>query len=75
MEDGQGGLWIGTDGGLNHLDRSSETFIRYQHDPGDPSSLANDQVLAVLEDSAGRLWIGTADGLDQFDRIQNRFVH
>ncbi|MBN1139827.1 MAG: hypothetical protein JXM73_24865 [Anaerolineae bacterium] len=79
-EDGDGGLWVGTDGGLNRLDRplqaaSSGTFTRYRHDPADPASLGGDQVRAVLQDSKGRLWVGTADGLDRLDRGQNRFIH
>ncbi|MBL7065099.1 MAG: GAF domain-containing protein [Anaerolineae bacterium] len=84
FEDHQGALWIGTeDGGLNQIvlskdegiARSSETFVRYQHDPDDPRSLSHDRVRAVFEDSAGRLWIGTQNGLDLFDRGRDQFVH
>ena len=84
FEDHQGALWIGTeDGGLNRLvlskdegiGRSSETFVRYQHDPDDPRSLSHDRVLAVFEDSVGRLWVGTQNGLDLFDRERDQFVH
>ncbi|MBN1658028.1 MAG: hypothetical protein JXA93_06475 [Anaerolineae bacterium] len=74
-EGGEGGLWVGTDGGANRLDRSSGTFTRYRHDPADPASLGNDQVRAVLEDSQGRVWIGTADGLDRLDKGEHRFLH
>jgi ligand-binding sensor domain-containing protein/signal transduction histidine kinase len=73
--DAQGDLWVGAEDGLRRLDRSTDAFVRYQHDPDDPLSLIDNRVQALLEDSAGRLWVGTRGGLDLFDRKQNRFIH
>jgi ligand-binding sensor domain-containing protein/signal transduction histidine kinase len=73
--DAQGELWVGAADGLRRLDRSTDAFVRYEHDPDDPHSLIDDRVQALLEDSAGRLWVGTRGGLDLFDRQQNRFIH
>jgi ligand-binding sensor domain-containing protein/signal transduction histidine kinase len=73
--DAQGDLWVGAADGLRRLDRSTDSFVRYQHDPDDPHSLIDNRVQALLEDSAGRLWVGTRGGLDLFDRQQNCFVH
>ena len=73
--DAQGDLWVGALDGLRRLDRSTSSFVQYQHDPDDPNSLIDNRVNALLEDSAGRLWVGTNGGLDLFDRAQDRFVH
>jgi ligand-binding sensor domain-containing protein/signal transduction histidine kinase len=73
--DAQGDLWVGAADGLRRLDHSTESFVRYQHDPDDPHSLIDNRVDALLEDSAGRLWVGTRGGLDLFDRKQDRFIH
>jgi signal transduction histidine kinase/ligand-binding sensor domain-containing protein len=73
--DAQGELWVGAADGLRRLDRATESFVHYRHDPEDPRSLIENRVEALLEDSAGRLWIGTHGGLDVFDRQQDRFIH
>lgn len=75
IEDRQGDLWIGTDGqGLFKLDKNSELFVQYRHDPSDPESISDDIVLAVQEDKRGDLWIGTRlRGLDRFDREKQAF--
>jgi signal transduction histidine kinase/ligand-binding sensor domain-containing protein len=76
FEDRQGVLWIGTDGGgLDRMDRPSQTFIHYEHSPGDLHGLSDNRVQAILEDGAGRLWVGSPSGLDLLDRSHNRFVH
>ncbi len=61
-EDRAGDLWIGTLGGLERLDRAAGKRIRYRHDPGDRSSLADDRVTALLHDRQGTLWVGTVGG-------------
>ena len=85
-EDRQGILWVGTgspfgdgtltgEGGLNRLDKKSQTFIRYMHDPKDPFSLIDNKVRAICEDSRGNFWIGTyGDGLHTMDRVKGTFT-
>ncbi|TNE64090.1 MAG: response regulator [Bacteroidetes bacterium] len=86
--DKQGTLWAGcgfpwdnTDylpnetkrGGLNKYNPNTESFTRYMHEPGDPTSLADNRVRAILEDSKGNFWIGTmGNGLQQLDRQTGR---
>jgi signal transduction histidine kinase/ligand-binding sensor domain-containing protein/CheY-like chemotaxis protein len=60
-------VWIGTEGGLDRLDRSTDTFVHYRHDPTRPDSLANNNVTCVFEDSTGHIWAGTREGLCRLD--------
>lgn len=57
-DDGRGGLWVGTWGGLDHLDPRTG-IIRKAAIGGLPDIKTG----ALLRDRAGRLWIGTAGGL------------
>lgn len=75
-EDGSGALWVGTSkGGLNRLDPAGETFERFRHDPEVGTSLAHDEVRAILLDTDRRLWIGTRQGLDLLDSDRRSFLH
>lgn len=74
LTDSSGKLWIGTENGLNRYVYSTDSFIRYFHDPSDPNSLSSSRIFALYEDSSGRLWIGTDNGLNLFDRSTNRFT-
>jgi signal transduction histidine kinase/ligand-binding sensor domain-containing protein/DNA-binding response OmpR family regulator len=63
FEDSRGLLWIGTrNGGVNRLDRNTETFIRFIHNPENPNSLSSNEITAIAEDFDGNLWIGTRGG-------------
>ena len=74
-EDHNGALWIGTiNDGLARLDLHANVFTVFRHDAGNPHSLSNDHVWAVLEDDAKRVWVATANGLDLFDRDSESFV-
>jgi len=74
VDDGTGGLWVGTDDGLGHLpaDATAATMLRY--DEGDPGSLPEGPVQAVLPDHEGRLWVGAQKGLARRDAGTDRFV-
>lgn len=56
----------GNDSRLSGL-RRDHYFIRHQHNPTDPASLASNEVRDVLIDRNGTLWIATRGGLDWLD--------
>ena len=60
FEDRHGRLWLGTQGGgLTQFDPATVTFTHFLHDPDNPDSLLNNQVVAVAEDSTGTLWVSS----------------
>jgi len=69
-------IWVGTNHGLNRLDPSNGVSQHYLHDPRNPNSLGDDNVLAILIGDAGEIWIGTdGGGLDRLDRASGEFSH
>jgi len=78
--DHSGTLWVGTDNGLNRLvpgngDAESASFRRYVNVPGNPKSLSNNEIYALLEDNSGMLWVGTdGGGLNRFDPTTETFT-
>jgi signal transduction histidine kinase/CheY-like chemotaxis protein/streptogramin lyase len=63
-QDRDGFIWIGTGDGLARYD--GVDFRIWRHDPGDPGSLATNDIPALLIDSKGRVWCGgEAAGLSQ----------
>lgn len=63
LQDGQGQVWVATDGhGLHHLDPAKGDVRRHVHDSLDPSSLSSDKPRSLLEDRTGVIWIGTQGG-------------
>jgi len=75
LEDRQGRLWVGTDGGgLGRLDPTRRRFDRFHHVPADPSSLSADRVRCLFEDRDGLLWVGTdGGGLNRFEAESGTF--
>lgn len=73
VQDREGFLWIGTQGGLARWD--GYRFHAYRADPMVPGSLPDDWVQTLHVDSAGRLWVGAgAGGLALYDAGRDRFV-
>jgi ligand-binding sensor domain-containing protein/DNA-binding response OmpR family regulator len=78
-EDIYGNLWIGTDFGLNKLNKDllsisqGKKFTRFFHIENDPESLAGNIVYSLLRDSKGVLWIGTNSGLSILNSKSNTF--
>jgi diguanylate cyclase (GGDEF)-like protein len=72
-QDGDGFIWIGTQGGLARWD--GYRFKGYLVDPNDPTSIPDSYIYTLHADPAGRLWIGTsAGGLARYDRDRDRFI-
>ncbi|MEA1676006.1 two-component regulator propeller domain-containing protein [Nitrospirillum sp. BR 11163] len=62
-DDGTGGLWIGTDDSLRHLDIDSRAVTVLRAGTPEAGGLPGGRVQAVLRDGTGGLWVGTAQGL------------
>ena len=57
------------------FDSKKEQFVKYIHNPDDPTSISDDDVSVIYEDKTGTLWIGTSiGGLNKFDREKEKFV-
>ena len=72
-EDRSGNLWFGTDYGINVLDKNTNKFRYYLHNPDDSASLSYNNINAITLDSKGNVWIGTRDGLNLYNPERNNF--
>jgi signal transduction histidine kinase/ligand-binding sensor domain-containing protein/DNA-binding response OmpR family regulator len=78
LEDKSGSFWVASFRGLKNLNRETEEFVTYRHNPQNPNSLSNNNVMTILEslyDEKEVLWIGTEGGLNKFDRTSGSFEH
>ena len=66
LDDGDGGLWVGTADGLDHL--RGGKFTRYFTSDG----LPNDTIYAILPDDSG-IWVSTDYGLAHLDSRTGTF--
>jgi signal transduction histidine kinase/ligand-binding sensor domain-containing protein/DNA-binding response OmpR family regulator len=78
--DSYGVLWLSTNNGLNKLDENStdiskSTFVSYQHNPEDATSIGSNYTLQIFESADKTLWIGTiGGGLNKMTRAQDGSV-
>ncbi len=63
-------LWVGTDKGLNRIDKRDGSCTQYHFDDFSNS----DVVGSLLVTESGTLWVGTEGGLYKYDRENDRFV-
>jgi signal transduction histidine kinase/streptogramin lyase len=70
--DHTGTLWIGTDDGLDRLDKDSRHFHVYKVES---ESRSSQRYISIAEDASGTLWLGTHDsGLHRLDPTTGRFT-
>ncbi len=76
-----GYLWVGSWGqglfriDLNTLSASKVAYKRFIHDPNDPLSLAENDVVDILQSRNGTLWFGTHGGLEKYNAPTGEFAH
>ncbi len=77
LEDSQGILWISTYyNGIALFDKSNETVTRLKHDPDNPGSLSNNNVVDVFEDVDKNIWVVMeGGGMSMYQRSTGTFVH
>lgn len=67
-------IWIGTEDGLNVLDRSNGTIKKYYNDMADTNSLSNNRITSIYQTKDDIYWVGTnGGGLNRFDKKRNTF--
>lgn len=62
LQDSYGGLWVGTQTGLNYKSKGSEQFTRYFYNSSEGKRISNNQIFELFEDSSGKIWVGTGGG-------------
>ena len=67
-------VWFGTTVGLNRLEKRTGKIIKFEHDPMDNRSLANDYIYRIRMDLSGNVWIGTDKGLSMYSVGADKFV-
>jgi len=72
-EDGEGGVWVATEAGLDHVLANSDVVRHLRHSEDDPASLPDNRVRGLLRDRHGTLWVGTATALVRLDKGSSRF--
>ncbi len=72
-----GQLWIGTlGGGVNVFDPMDDSFIHFDHDPNDSTTLAEKVVVSVLVTEDDVPWVGTSSkGVGYFDDRNQSFTN
>ncbi len=66
---------VGTDKGLNLLNKQTNKFTRYHHNPKNINSLSGEEILSMLEDRQGAFWIATNGGLDMIEARTGLYKH
>ena len=69
-EDSSGNIWIGTQDGLNKLNKNAEEFTVYLYNDG----LSNSFIYGVLVDDYDNIWATTNYGLSMYDQSEDKFV-
>jgi diguanylate cyclase (GGDEF)-like protein len=72
-DDGDGGVWVATEAGLDHVIAGSDVIGHLRHSEDDPTSLPDNRVRGLLRDRHGTLWVGTATALARLDKGSARF--
>src|SRR5689334_12104139 len=73
--DSKGMIWVATwTNGLDRLDPVTGRFTHFRH-TGDPGSLNDNIVRAIIEDHEGVFWIGTHRVLDRYEPRTKKFQH
>lgn len=64
-----GSIWVGTSkSGLYHIlepNMPTETIEHFFHQPNQPYSINDNQILSIAKDNFGNLWVGTLKGLNR----------
>jgi diguanylate cyclase (GGDEF)-like protein len=73
IDDGKGGLWIGTELGLDHLRPAAGRIVSYHYHAAGDDLPRRDHILALHLQPSGNLLVGSEGGLARFRVDSRRF--
>jgi ligand-binding sensor domain-containing protein len=74
IEDKSGIIWLATwGGGLISYNPTTKIFSNYRSDSGEPNSIADNFLKALVEHPNGKIFIGTELGLNEFNKETGAF--
>lgn len=73
-QDRSGIMWLSTTAGLYGLDANGAMRAHFRADPGDPGSLASNDLKFATEGRSGTLWVASSAGLEAIDRNRGRVI-
>jgi len=71
--DDVGGIWLGTNKGLDYLSSKNSGFVHYLHDDNNVQSIINNRIRSLMVDQFGDLWIGSWGGLNKLS-VKNKNI-
>lgn len=76
-DDGNGNLWITTDGGgINFLNKSTGEFTYLLYNSRNPDGLTTNAIYSFYIDRSGTIWFGTVGtGLCYYNEYRSKFEH
>ena len=76
FDDRSGILWIGTNAGINIIDRESDRFTWHKRIPGIANTISSNNIHAIYKENNDLLWLGTFDkGLTRYDPLSEVFTN
>jgi len=74
IEDREGTIWVGTYFGIYYFNPRTGGSGHFANEPGNPSSVSNNSINAILEDSFHDLWFATNGGLCRLGPDRKKFT-
>jgi len=73
-EDNEGNIWVGTQNGLNILNRVTGKFKRIYHMTNSKEHIPGKSITCIEKDKKGNMWIGTNNGLACYSPETQQFT-
>ncbi|MES2593591.1 MAG: two-component regulator propeller domain-containing protein [Bacteroidota bacterium] len=73
-DDENGHVWVGTQNGLNILDKSTGRFTVFKYERNNPDGLSDNFITSIYKDNQGLIWIGTGQGVNIYNKDNNSFI-
>jgi ligand-binding sensor domain-containing protein/signal transduction histidine kinase len=69
-------LWIGTNSGINIIDKLKDRFVWHKRTPGTKNTVSSNNIRSIYKSPNGVMWYGTEDqGLSKYDPLSGVYTN